>query len=89
MLGRVGKLSRLQEELQVLDLLDRLNDYNAGDPTRSAPQGYAFRQQRRSEISAEIATRRTRKPWLERLRMGSVALLACATLYATLHYLLK
>lgn len=89
MLGRVGKLSRLQEELQILDLLDRLHDYSAGDPNRRDHHAYAFRQRRRSEIVAEIETRSARRPWFQGLRLGSVALLVCATLYATFHYLLK
>jgi hypothetical protein len=86
---REGKLVRLQEELEILDVFDRLRNYGADDFNRGDNDAYLSRQHRRSEILAEIAKLGVRKPWFEGLRAGSVALLLCATLYATFHYLLR
>jgi hypothetical protein len=86
---REGKLARLHQELEVLDAFDRLHDYGADDPNRGDNLAYALRQKRRSEISAEIATLGERKPWYAGLRAGSAALLLCASLYVTFHYLLR
>ena len=84
-----GKLARLHEELELLDVFDRVHDYRADDPSRSDNEAYVSLQQRRSEISAEIARLRQRRSSFKGLRAGSVALLLCATLYATFHYLLE
>jgi hypothetical protein len=86
---REGKLARLHQELEILDAFDRLRDYGADDPNRADNLAYALRQKRRSEISAEIAKLGVRKPWSGGLRAGSAALLLCASLYATFHYLLR
>jgi hypothetical protein len=86
---RDGKLARLHEELELLGVFDRVHDYAADDPNRADNEAYVSRQRRRSEISAEIAKLAGRKPWFEGLGTGSLALLLSATLYATLHYLLK
>jgi hypothetical protein len=85
---REEKLVRLYQELDTLEVFDRVHDYRADDPNR-ADNAYVSRQKRRSEILAEIAKLRVRKPWFEGLRGDKVALLLCATLYATFHYLLK
>jgi hypothetical protein len=84
---REGRLARLHEELKILDVFDRLHDYGADDPNRGDHDACVFRQKRRSEISAEIAKLAGRKPWSGGLRAGSAALLLCASLYATFHYL--
>jgi len=89
MWGREAKLVRLYEEVENLDVLDRVHDYGADDPNRGDDEAYVGRQQRRSEISAEIAKLGRRKPWFEGLGAASVAALLCATLYVTFHYLLK
>ena len=86
---REGKLARLHEELEILDVFDRIHYYGADDPSRGDNDAYVSHQKRRSEILAEIAKLVGRKPWFNGLRAGSVALLLCATLYATLHYLLR
>jgi hypothetical protein len=83
-----GRLVRLHEELELLDVFDRVHNY-ANAPNRSDNDAYVSRQKRRSEILAEIAKLGVRKPWFEGLRAGSVALVLCATLYATFHYLFK
>jgi hypothetical protein len=84
-----GKLARLHEELELLDVFDRVHDYAAHDLNRADNDAYVSRQQRRSEISAEIAKLRERRSSFKGLGTGSLALLVTATLYATLHYLLK
>ena len=76
---REGKLTRLHEELEILDVFDRVHDHGADVPNRSDNDAYLSRQKRRSEILAEIAKLRVRKPWFESFRVGSVALLLCAT----------
>ena len=86
---REGKLARLHEELEILDVFDRVHDYGAVAPNRSDNDAYGFRQKRRSEIVAEIAKPAARKPWVASSRAGCVALLLPATLFATFHYLLK
>jgi hypothetical protein len=86
---REGKLALLHEELELLDVFDRVHDYAADDPNPADNDAYVCRQQRRSEISAEIAKLGGRKSSFKGLRAGSVALLLCATLYATFHYLLE
>jgi hypothetical protein len=86
---REGKLARLHEELEILDVFDRIHDYGADDPSRGDNDAYVAHQKRRSAILAEIAKLGGRKPWFKGLRAGSVALLLCATLYATFHYLLR
>jgi len=86
---REGKLARLHEALDILDVFDRVHDCGTDDPNRPDHQAYVSRQKRRSYILAEIAKLEGRKPWLEGLRAGSLALLFCATLYATVHYLFK
>jgi hypothetical protein len=86
---REGELARLHEELEILDVFDRLRNYGADDPNRGDNDAYFCRQKRRSEILADIAKLEGKKPWFGGLRAGSVALLLCATLYATFHYLLR
>jgi hypothetical protein len=85
---REGKLARLHEELEILDVFDRVHNC-ANGPNRSDDDAYVSRQKRRSEILAGIAKLEARQPWLEGIRAGSIALLFCATLYATFHYLFK
>ncbi len=88
--GREEKLVRLYQELDTLEVFDRVHDYRADDPNRGDNDAYVSRQKRRSEILAEIAKLGVRKNrWFEGLRGDKVALLLCATLYATFHYLLK
>lgn len=86
---REGKVVRLHEELELLDVFDRVHDYGADDPNRGDDEAHVSRQKRRSEILTEIANLEGKKPWFEGLRASSVALLLCATLYATFHYLFK
>jgi len=86
---RERKRVRLHEELEILDVFDRLHDYQADDVNRGDNDAYVSRQKRRSEILAEIARLGGRKPRFEGLRVGIVALLLCATVYATFHYLLR
>ena len=86
---REGKLARLHEELEMLNVFDRVHDYGADHPNRGENDAYLSRQQRRSEILAGIAKLGVQKPRFEGLRVGSVALVLCGTLYATLHYLFK
>jgi hypothetical protein len=89
MWGREEKLVRLNEELEILDIFDRVHDYDPDGPNRGENDAYVFRQKRRCEILAAIEMLGVRKPQFEVLRAGSVALVLCATLYATFHYLLK
>jgi hypothetical protein len=85
---REGKLARLHEELELLDVFDRVRDYGADDPNRADADAYVSRQRRRSEISAEIAKLGGRKSSVKSLHTGSLALLF-AILYASFHYLLR
>ena len=62
MWGREEKLVRLYEELDTLYVFDRIHDYGADVRNRGDDNAYASRQERRSEILAEIAKR---KPWFE------------------------
>jgi len=52
---REGKLVRLHEELQMLDVFDRVHDCGTDQPNRPDNEAYLSRQERRSEILAEIA----------------------------------
>lgn len=86
---REGKLARLHEELELLNLFDRVHDYGAEDPNRPDNQAYLCRQERRTEILAEIAKLGVRKAWFQGLPGVSIAFVLCATVYVTFHYLFK
>ena len=86
---REGKLARLHEELEMLDVFDRVHDCGAEHPNRPDNEAYVSRQKRRAEILAETAELDVKKAWFEGFRAGSVTLVLSATLYATFHYLFK
>jgi hypothetical protein len=84
---RSRKLIRLQNELQSIDVLNRLREY---DPDPTDDDVYLARQARRSQILAEIAKLEGKSsgPNVRGLAAG-VALILGATLYTTYHYLLR
>jgi hypothetical protein len=85
---RRNALARLQEELRIIELFDRVHDY-ALDSNPSDNGAYAFRQVRRAEIMAEIDRLKLSKPvYKNDARLSSVLLLG-AIGYATFHYLFK
>jgi len=85
---RRSALTRLQEELRIIELFDRVHDY-ASDPNPGDNGAYAFRQVRRSQIEAEISRLMASMPeYRTPARLTSVLLLA-AVGYVTFHYLLK
>lgn len=86
---REEKLARLQEELKMLDVFDRVHDCETDHRNHPDNGACVSRQKRRAEILAEVAKLEVRKPWFEGLGAGTVALIICAILYATFHYLFK
>jgi hypothetical protein len=86
---RQKALARLDEELRIIALFDRIHDY-APEPGPADDSAYAFRQIRRSQIMAEISKVKTSEPEYRNLaRISSAVILLGAVGYATFHYLLK
>jgi hypothetical protein len=83
-----GKCVRLREELELLDIFDRVHE-NRTYESKGDDDAYSFRQKRRSQILAKISELQARKRRINGLRTGSAALLLSASVYATLHYLLR
>ncbi|HYL16858.1 MAG TPA: hypothetical protein VEV41_27750 [Terriglobales bacterium] len=84
---RGRKLARLHKELETIDVLNRLHEY---DPDRGDEDVYVARQTRRSEVLAAIAKLEGKAPLFKRGgQVGGLALLLCATAYTTFHYLLR
>lgn len=84
------RLLRLREELQILAVFERLENY-ALLPTHSKDGDHSLRERRRFEILAQIAALETRKSWLQQkyARIFAAALLISATAYGTLHQFIK
>lgn len=55
---------RLYEELQMIAVFDRLDDYSP-EPNGCDQDAHRSRQRRRSEILAQIARLEGKKPWFE------------------------
>jgi len=70
MWGRERKLVRLYEELETLNVFDRVRDYGANGLNRGDNEAYISRQERRSKILAEIAELGGRWPRFEGLGAG-------------------
>ena len=85
---RRSTLTRLQEELRIIELFDRVHDY-ASDPNPSDNGAYAFRQVRRSQIMEEISRLKASAPEYSNAARLTSALLLGAVGYVTFHYLLK
>jgi hypothetical protein len=85
---RQSALTRLQEELRVIELFDRVHDY-ASDPNSGDNGAYAFRQVRRSQIMAEISRLKASTPEYSNLARLTSVLLLGAVGYVTFHYLFK
>jgi hypothetical protein len=86
---RQKALARLDEELRIIALFDRIHDY-VPEPGPADDSAYAFRQIRRSQIMAEISKVKTSRPEYRNLaRISSAVILLGAVGYATFHYLLK
>ena len=80
---------RLQDELNVLALFDRVYDYTQQHDIGDS-HFHALREIRRREIMDEMKSLRTSKPeYRNRARISSAILLLCAGGYVTLHYLLR
>jgi hypothetical protein len=77
------------KELEILYVFERLLEDHSHGPTRDGNDPYLVRQRRRAEILAEIAKLEARSPWFTSLRMGGAGLLLCASVFVTIHYLLK
>jgi hypothetical protein len=89
MLRRHQKLARLHQELDTIELFDRIHD-NTLDPSPVDNRAYVLRQIRRSEVTAEINRLRASKPeFRNRAWKDGAVLLLCAVGYATLHYLFR
>ena len=88
MLWRQRKLVALYDELGSIALLDRLREYATDSEIDN--DAYDIRQQRRAEILSEITKLKAKQPWFEAHAKGlSVALLLCATAYATFYFLVR
>lgn len=68
---RHERIAVLQEELRILDVLDRLQDCSDDHPDLRADGAYLARQTKRAEILAELAKLRPGTSWFERLLVGS------------------
>ena len=76
MWGRHERLIRLYEELAIIAVLDRLDDYST-EPNRTDKGAWRSRQGRRSGIFTEIASLEAKKPWFEEgyAKAGAIILL--------------
>lgn len=84
------KLRRLSQELDLISLFERLQNYGVV----SSPGGRAFcsaRENRRSEILSQIEALEAKASWFRQryARLATVAVLISTRAHGLLHHLLK